>query len=62
MAPHEHARDLDAKSYKNTDVFDESSLNDVFIDGVKASIRHSLRLYWESNPQAHLTSLNWHRD
>lgn len=32
-------------------VYDEGTLNDVIIESVDASMRHSLRGYWASNPQ-----------
>lgn len=34
------------KSCKEADVYNESASNDVFIEGVEASIFHSHRCYW----------------
>lgn len=44
MTSMQYAEDLNAKSWKVTDVYDESMLNDIFIEEVDPSICHSL---WE---------------
>lgn len=46
MFPLKYAEDLVAKSCKVTDVYEQETLNDVFIEGVDESIHHSLRNYW----------------
>lgn len=45
MTSQQIADDLIAKSCKVADVYEQSTLNDVSIEGVDASIRHSLREY-----------------
>lgn len=52
MTPQQHTDDLIAKPCKVADVCDEGTLNEVFIEGVDAAIRHSLPNYWATNPQA----------
>lgn len=44
-----YALDPLAKSCKVASIFDDSSLNNVFMEGVPISIRHSLHNYWETN-------------
>lgn len=48
--------DLYMDSFKITDVFDEYSLNDIFIAEVDFSIWHSSRKFSASNQQAKLTN------
>lgn len=50
-----YADGLIAKSCKIGDVRDESTLKEVFIEDVDLSIRHSLRIYCATYPQASLT-------
>lgn len=57
MLPMPYAYDLFAKSCKVAGDYDESTLNNIFIGGVDSSILHSLRKYWTSNPQVHLTNI-----
>lgn len=42
---------------KVADVYDESILNDVLIEEVNSSVRHELREYYNSSPQADLTDI-----
>lgn len=51
------ADDLITKSCKVSDVYDDSTLNDVLIESRDASIHHSLQHYWASHPQADLTDI-----
>lgn len=54
MTPHHFTDNLITKSCKLAVVYDLSTLNDVFIEGVDVSIPHSLRNNWLKNPQADL--------
>lgn len=45
------AENLIANLCNVDDVYYESKLNDDFIEGFDAFIRHSLRNYWSTNPQ-----------
>lgn len=49
--------DLYAKSCIVADVYDESTLNNIFIEGVDLSIRHSPREYWATHLQASMTGI-----
>lgn len=51
-----------AKWRKVADFYDGSSLKDIFIEGVDASIRHSLRNRWISHPQVEVTDIAFHAD
>lgn len=55
MTPQQYADDLIATSWKVADLYDISTLNDVFIEIVDASIWHSLRNYWPTNSYADFT-------
>lgn len=57
MTRQQYANDLVARSCKAADVFNESTLNVVFIKAYDTSIRHSLRIYRTSNLQAYLTDV-----
>lgn len=57
MTPQQYANDLIAKLCKVADVYDESTLNDVFIEGVDASIQQSLRNFRVTNPHSDLTDI-----
>lgn len=48
------ADDLEAKSCKVAEVYDEGILNDIFIKNVEASIRHNLRHNGAQKQQAYL--------
>lgn len=48
----QYANDLVAKYCKVAHVYDKGTLKDVFVEGVDASIRHSLRHFWAQDPQA----------
>lgn len=41
------------------DVYDECTLNDVFIEGVDVFIRHILRNYWSTNARADLADITF---
>lgn len=45
MTLQQFADDIVAKSFKVADVYGESTFNDILIEGVDSSIRHSLRKY-----------------
>lgn len=57
MAPQQYADDLIAKSCKVVDVYYESTLNDVFIEGFDAGTKHSLRNYRITNSQEGITDI-----
>lgn len=59
MALYQYADDLIAKSFKVPDLYDEDTLDDVFIEVVDISIRQSLENYWTSNPQTDLTDIEF---
>lgn len=59
MTAQQYADDLVAKSCKVADVYDDWKLKNVFIEGVDACIRHSLRHYLARNPQADLTDIDF---
>lgn len=42
---------------RKSDVYDESTSNNVFIEGADPSIRLSLRNYWATHPQAYLADI-----
>lgn len=44
---------------KVVDMYDESTLKDVFIGGMDLSIRHSLRQSWAQNPQADVAEIEF---
>lgn len=50
--------ELDAKSFKISDVYREDTFNNVFIEDVDSFIRHSLRNTGK-NPQADLTNFSF---
>lgn len=52
-----YADDFYSKSCKVADVYDESTLKDIFIEDVDSSICQSLREYWDSNLEAILTNI-----
>lgn len=53
--PQQYTDALIARSWKVADVDDESTVSDVFKEGVYASIRHILRNYSAENSQADMT-------
>lgn len=55
MTLKQYTDDLFAESCKVADVYDDSTLKDVFIKGVDPSIKHSLRIYCATNSQVDLT-------
>lgn len=57
MTFQQYAGDLIAKSRKDADVYDEDTPNNVFIEEVNQSLRHSLQNYWATNPEADLTDI-----
>lgn len=57
MSQTQNAVDLYVKSCKAADVYDGSTLNDIFIEGVDFSICHSHGKCWVSNPQAELSDI-----
>lgn len=65
MTPYEFADDVFAKSYKDADVYGETTLNDVFIENVEnvgAPMRRGLRKYWAPNPLADLTDISFYAE
>lgn len=52
-----YADDLHGKSCKVANVFDESTLNYIFIESVNPSVFQSLRKYWATHPQADVTDI-----
>lgn len=57
MTPLQYREDLFAKAIRVGDVYGDAVLNDIFIEGIDASIRQSLRKYWATHPHADLTDL-----
>lgn len=57
MTPMQFASDLHAKSCKVADIYAESSLKDIFIEGVDPSICHSTWKYGATDPQIDLTDI-----
>lgn len=57
MTPQQYTEELVAISSKVSDMSDESTFNDVFIEGVDASIRNNIHIYWQKNSQADLTDI-----
>lgn len=57
MTSQQYAEDVNAKSYKEAEVYYESTLNKVFTKGVNPAIRHSLCSYWEMRPRTDLTDI-----
>lgn len=62
MTSQQFAEDLIANSCKIATVYDKSTLNDVFVDGVNAFVHHSLRDYWALHPHPDLTNIALHAD
>lgn len=60
--PQQFADKLIAESCKVTDVYDESGLKDVYIEGVEVPICYSLLDYWASHPLAGSTCFAFHMD
>lgn len=58
--PQQFADDMITKSYEVADVYDESALNNVFIERVNASICHSLRGYWALHQTANITNISFY--
>lgn len=57
MIPRQYVGSPIGKSGTVANVYDECTLNDVFIEGGDQSIRHSLQNYWVTDPQADLTDI-----
>lgn len=57
MTSLQYVDDLITKSCTVADVYGEVTLNDIFFEGVAASIRHGLPNYWASNAQDELTDI-----
>lgn len=57
MTPQQYVDHLIARPFKLDDVYNEGTLSDVFIKGLDASIKYSLRKYRVSNSQAHLPDI-----
>lgn len=57
MTSQQYGYDVIDESFKVADAYDKSTLNDVFIESLDASIRHSLCSLWPSNAQADLTDI-----
>lgn len=55
MKPPQLAVNLPVKSCSVTDVYDEGTLNQIFIERIYASICQNSRLYWAQYPQADLS-------
>lgn len=53
----QYADDFYAKSYKVADIDDESTLNDIFIEGVHLFISCSLLEYWATHLQADVINI-----
>lgn len=53
----QYENDLVANLCEVADFYSEGTLNDVFVEGFDATIRHNLRHYWEQHPQADLTNI-----
>lgn len=57
MLPYQYAKKLAPKILKRGDVYKEYVLNEIFIEGLDASIRHSTHKYWEKKTNAILHKL-----
>lgn len=57
MTPMHYADALYAKSCKVADIYDELTLNDIFIKSFDSSLCHSLQEYRVLNPQADRTDI-----
>lgn len=57
ITPQQYADEIAAKSCKVAKVYDESTLNNVFIGAVESSIRHKVRNYWATHPKADLMNI-----
>lgn len=49
--------DLFTKSCNVADIYDDSTLNDIFIDGVGSAFWQSLRKYWATHTHADVTDI-----
>lgn len=66
MKPFQYAEEVVAKTLQCEDVYEECTLNEIFIEGLDTSIRHCMRYYLEKNKHTnfhglafHTTSLRW---
>lgn len=57
MTPHRYVDNLVAKSCKRADVYDEGTLNYVFIEGVDLSGLHRLKPLWAAKLQVNFTDI-----
>lgn len=57
MTTRQYPEDLHAKPCKVADVYDESTLNDIFIKGVDFTICHRVRKYWAMQPHVDLNNI-----
>lgn len=59
MTPQKYIDDWIAKPCKVADVYDEGTLNNVFIGGDDESRKYTLRNYWAINSQEDLTDIEF---
>lgn len=62
MTSQRTVENLIAKSWRVVKVYDESNHNNVFLERLDASIRHSICDYWAIYPHANLTYIAFHAD
>lgn len=55
--PQQYFDDLIAESCKGAAVYGKGTLNDLFIEGVGAFIRHNLQNFWPRNTQTDQTNI-----
>lgn len=55
--PQQYADEQFAKYWMLAEVYDESILNDAFLEEVVQSIQHSWQNYWAKNPRADSTDI-----
>lgn len=60
LTEQQYAGDNIAKLCKVADVYDKSTVNDVFIESVDSSIQHSFSSYCATHSQADLTDIVFH--
>lgn len=57
MTPQQFAVNLISKSYKVADVYDESTLKNIYVELFAAFTCHSLSNYWSTTPQPDLIDI-----
>lgn len=60
MILNQYAEELMTKILWSGDVYEEYTLNEIFIEGLDASIRHSVRESWKNKKNANLHELAFH--